>query len=169
MVNRLKEDLVETSSFGRTPPGKVETYDQLDPQNGVTRPAGTEANKKIRDYTVARMKEAGLTVNIDKVGNIFARKEGSKTNKGTVMSGSHLDSVINGGMFDGALGVFGAIEAVRRINDEGFENERPLEVVVFTGEEGSAFSPTLLASSVLIGKISVDDALNRKNAAGQIR
>jgi len=167
MVNRLKEDLIATGSLGRDPPKRVERYDQLDPQNGVTRPAGTEANQKTRDYAVERMKEAGLSVSIDTLGNISGRKEGSQANKGTVMSGSHLDSVINGGMFDGALGVFGAIEAVRRMNDEGFENERPLEIAVFTGEEGSAFSPTLLASSVLAGKISVHDALNRKNAAGQ--
>ncbi len=167
MTNRLKEDLIETSQFGRTPPKKIESYDQLDPEKGVVRPDGTEGNKKIRDYTVARMKEAGLQVKIDKVGNIFGRKEGSSTDKGTVMSGSHLDSVINGGMFDGVLGVYTALEAVRRINDEGFENERPLEVVVFTGEEGSAFTPALLGSSVLAGQVSVDEALNRKNAAGQ--
>ena len=166
-MDRLKKDLVETGKFGRTPPRRIERYDQLDPEKGVTRPAGTEENRKVRDYAVERMREAGLTVKIDKVGNIFGRKEGSKTNTGTVMSGSHLDSVINGGMFDGALGVFGAIEAIRRMNDEGFENERPLEVAVFTAEEGSAFSPTILASSVLVGKMGVDEAWNRKNAMGQ--
>lgn len=167
MTNRLKEDLIETSQFGRTPPKKIESYDQLDPEKGVVRPDGTEGNKKIRDYTVARMKEAGLQVKIDKVGNIFGRKEGSRTDKGTVMSGSHLDSVVNGGMFDGVLGVYTALEAVRRISDEGFDNERSLEVVVFTGEEGSAFTPALLGSSVLTGKVSVDEVLKRKNAAGQ--
>ncbi|MBA7483040.1 N-carbamoyl-L-amino acid hydrolase [subsurface metagenome] len=166
-MNRLKKDLIETGSFGRTPPKRIERYDQLDPRQGVTRPAGTEENRKIRDYAVERMKEAGLTVKIDKIGNIFGRKEGSKTNTGTVMSGSHLDSALNGGMFDGALGVFSAIEAIRRMNDEGFENERPLEVVVFTAEEGSAFSPTILASSVLVGEMSIDEAWNRKNATGQ--
>ncbi len=167
MVNRLKADLIETSRFGRTPPKRTEGYDQLDPEKGVTRPTGTEENKQIRDFAVSRMKEIGLEVKIDKVGNIFGRKEGSKRNKGTVMFGSHLDSVINGGMFDGALGVFGAIEAVRRMNDEGFENKRPLEIVVFTGEEGSAFIPSLLGSSVLAGKLSVDEALSKKNAMGQ--
>jgi len=167
MVDRLKEDLIETGSFGRTPLKRIERYEQLDPQKGVTRPAGTEENRKIRDYAVGRMKETGLSVKIDKVGNIFGRKEGSKTNKGSVMSGSHLDSVINGGMFDGSLGVFGAIEAVRRMDDESFDNERPLEVVVFTAEEGSAFSPILLGSSVLVDKLSVDEALNRKNTRGQ--
>lgn len=167
MVDRLKEDLVETSQFGRTPPKKIERSDELDPENGVTRPTGSEGNKRIRDYAVARMKEAGLKVDVDKLGNIFGRKEGSKTTRGSVMSGSHLDSVINGGMFDGALGVFSSIEAVRRMNDDGFDNDMPIEVVVFTGEEGSAFSPTLLGSSVLAGKLSIDEALSRKNAMGQ--
>lgn len=159
--------MIETGSFGRTPPESIERYEQLDPEHGVTRPTGTEGNKKIRDYAVARMKEAGLEVKVDRLGNIFGRKEGSKTDKGTIMSGSHLDSVINGGMFDGALGVFAAIEAVRRMNDDGFENERPIEVVVFTGEEGAVFSPTLLGSTALVGNMSVDEALNRKNAVGQ--
>jgi N-carbamoyl-L-amino-acid hydrolase len=166
MVNRLKEDLIQTGKIGRTPPKRVERYDQLDPEKGLIRPTGTEANKKIRDYAVARMKEVELKVRIDKIGNIFARKEGSKTNKGIVMSGSHLDSVINGGMFDGALGVFGAIEAVRRITEEGFENERPLEAVVFTGEEGSAFKQTLLGSSVLTGKTKLEEAFSMKNDGG---
>ncbi len=167
MRDRLKEDLIETSAIGRTPAKRIENYDQLDPERGITRPVGTQANKQIRDYAVARMKEAGLEVRIDKIGNIFGRKEGSKTDKGMVLCGSHLDSVINGGMFDGSLGVFGALEAVRRMNDEGFDNERPVEVVVFTGEEGSAFSPTLLGSAVLVGKMSVEEGWNRKNAAGQ--
>jgi len=115
---------------------------------------------------IARMKEAGLKVRIDKVGNIYARKEGAKTDKGAVMSGSHLDSVLNGGMFDGPLGVVSALEAVRIINDEGFENERPIEVVAFMGEEGSAFRKTLLGSSVIAGDISVDEALGIKNGEG---
>jgi len=166
MINRLKEDLIETGQMGRTLPRRIERYGQLDPQKGVTRPTGTEANRKIRDYAVECMKEVGLEVKIDKVGNIFGRKEGSKTNKGTVMCGSHLDSVINGGMFDGALGVFGAIEAIRRINHEGFQNERPLEVVVFTAEEGSAFRQTLLGSSVLTGKTKPEEALSMKNDKG---
>ena len=74
MVNRLKEDLIVTGSLGRDPPKRINRYDQLDPQNGVTRPAGTEANCKIRDYAVERMKDAGLSVSIDTLGNIFGRK-----------------------------------------------------------------------------------------------
>lgn len=165
-ADRLKADLVESGTMGRVSPIRVERRGDLDPKNGLTRPAGTQENKKIRDYAVRRMKEAGLEVQIDEIGNIFGRKKGSKTNKGTVMVGSHLDSVINGGMFDGALGVFGALEAVGRINDEGFENERPVEVVAFTGEEGSAFHVSLLGSLVLIGNLELDKALGMKNDEG---
>lgn len=165
-IDRLREDLIEAGTFGRIPPKRVERYDQLDPQKGITRPTGTEANKKFRDYAVERMKEAGLAVTVDNIGNIFGKKEGFKNTKGTVMFGSHADSVTNGGMFDGSLGVFGAIEAMRRINEEGFENERPLEVVIFTGEEGSAFKQTLLGSSVLTGKTKLQQALGMKNDEG---
>ena len=165
-LSRLKEDLIETGKFGRTPPEKIEKYSQLDSQIGITRPTGSEANKKIRDYAVERMKKAELKVSVDKIGNIFGRKDGFKTNVGAVMCGSHLDSVVNGGMLDGALGVFAAIEAVRVMNDEGFENEKPLEVVAFTGEEGSAFKQTLLGSSVLTGKITLGEALQIEDEKG---
>lgn len=165
-ADRLKVDLVESGTIGRISPIRVERRGDLDPTNGVTRPTGTQENKNIRDYAVKRMKEAGLEVQIDEIGNIFGRKKGSKTNKGTVMVGSHLDSVINGGMFDGALGVFGALEAVTRITDEGFENQRPIEVAAFTGEEGSAFHVSLLGSLVLIGNLELDKALGMKNDEG---
>jgi N-carbamoyl-L-amino-acid hydrolase len=112
------------------------------------------------------MDDAGLNVRIDKVGNIFARREG-RSQRGAIMVGSHLDSVINGGMFDGALGVIGALEAVRRVDEEGFQSYRPIEVAVYTGEEGSAFLPGLLGSSVLAGKLSAGDALSTKNGKGE--
>lgn len=167
MANRLKDDLVKAGQYGRELQKTVSSYSQLDPGRGVTRPTGTEANKKIRDFCVERMMEAGLTVKIDRIGNIYGRKEGSKVSDGIVMCGSHLDSVLNGGQFDGALGVFGSIEAVRRLTEEHFENERPVEVIVFTGEEGSAFGFSLLGSAALVGKIGMDDALMQKNTSGQ--
>ncbi len=162
-LKRIKEDLIELGKYGRDKPRRIETYENLDPEKGITRPTGTEANKKARDYVVSEMKEAGLEVKIDKVGNIFGIKKGTKPDKKSVMIGSHVDSVQNGGMLDGALGVMSAIEAVRRINDEGYEHERNIEVVVYTSEEGSAFPVGLLGSSVLIEDISVEKALQTKN------
>ena len=165
--DRLREDLIITGSFGRPAQARIDTYERLDRHCGVTRPTGSDGNKDIRDYAVDRMKEAGLTVRIDRIGNIFGRKDGDKRDHGTILCGSHLDSVINGGMFDGTVGVFGAIEAVRRMNDAGFKNARPVEVVVFTAEEGSAFKQTLLGSSVLVGKTDLNEALSMKNDGGE--
>ena len=132
MENRLKKDLIEVGKYGRDPMRPLACYEDLDPKRGITRPTGTLANKKIRDYAVTCMKEAGLKLSIDKIGNIFAKKEGRIPEKKSVMCGSHLDSVINGGQFDGVVGVFAAIEAIRTLNEEDFKNERPIEIVVFT-------------------------------------
>jgi N-carbamoyl-L-amino-acid hydrolase len=166
MEDRLKEDIVASGRFGRETEHRVDDFDKLDPEKGVTRPTGSEANGKVRAYAVEKMKEVGLEVRVDAVGNIFGRKNGSGPDERAVMCGSHLDSVINGGQFDGALGVFSAIEAVRRLKDEGYENRRPIEVAVFTGEEGSAFGMTLLGSTALVGKMSFEEALARKNTEG---
>ncbi len=159
--------MIEAGRFGRDGAGCVSDYDQLDPRIGVTRPECSPANRELRDYTVARMQAAGLRVTWDRMGNIYGRKEGTKASLGAIMTGSHLDSVVNGGMFDGALGVFMALEAVNRLGAEGFENERPIEVVAFTGEEGSAFKPTLLGSLVLTGELAVDVALERRDDGGR--
>ncbi len=166
-MRRYKKDLVELSKFGRSNGEKISEYDDLDSDEGITRVAGSEENKKARDYVVSRMKEADLNVRVDKVGNIFGRKSGSDPNKDVLMSGSHIDSVKNGGMFDGALGVVSALEAVRRLDDEGFGNERSIEIVVLTGEEGSAFPTGLLGSSVLINNITVEQAYKLRNEEGK--
>jgi len=165
-LQRWQEDLIALGQMGRKTPVRTEHYEQLDHEKGLHRLEGTREIKQSKDYVITMMKEAGLKVRIDKVGNIFARREGVKTDKGAVMSGSHLDSVINGGMFDGALGVVSALEAVRIMNDEGYGNERPIEVVVFMGEEGSAFRKGLLGSDVAAGKRSVEEALALKNDEG---
>jgi len=163
-MSRLKEDLIEAGKFGREPQGRVECYTELDPENGVSRLEGTPANRQVRDFAVQRMKAAGLSVKIDKFGNIFGRMPGMQAGCGSVMCGSHLDSVLNGGQFDGALGVFAAIEAIRRMQEDGFQNERAVEVVAFTGEEGSAFDQGLLGSSALCGKLGQSEALSVTNA-----
>jgi len=122
--------------------------------------------RRSKEFLIGRMKDAGLAVRLDRVGNIFARKEGCRTNRGAVMSGSHLDSVLNGGMFDGPLGVISALEAVRIMGDENFKNDRPIEVAVFMGEEGSAFKKGLLGSHILAGKMPVEEAWQIKNDEG---
>jgi len=162
-VQRWKEELIELGKMGRKAPVRVDRYEELDMEKGLFRLEGTSEIKKSKDYIITRMKEVGLKVRFDKVGNIFAKKEGTKRSTGAVMSGSHLDSVLNGGMFDGVLGVVSALEAIRRMNDEGFANERPLEIVVFMGEEGSAFKKGLLGSDVAVGNRQAEEALALTN------
>jgi N-carbamoyl-L-amino-acid hydrolase len=166
-LERLKKEMVDMGEFGRDPPRRVECRADLDPEKGVTRPCGTDANKKALDYVVARMEEAGLNVKVDKVGNIYGRLDG-KIDKGAIWAGSHVDSVVNGGQFDGTLGVMTALEATRRLIEEGHETYRPIEVVVYTGEEGSAFPLALLGSSTLIGKVTYEQALAAKNRNGEV-
>ena len=168
MIDGLKEELIRISAMGRASNCSVESYDQLDSTMGVTRPEGSSANKVLRDFTVERMQAAGLLVRVDCVGNIIGRRDGSSKHDKAIMIGSHLDSVINGGHLDGALGVFAGIEVLRRLGDEGFHHQRPIEVVAFTGEEGSAFVVgAMLGSAVLSGKMRPEEALSIQNLGGQ--
>ena len=167
-MNRLKEDLIRTSAIGRPSNVALKSYGQLDPKRGVTRPEGSPANKALRDFTVQQMQAAGLLVRVDGVGNIFGRKAGTGEHKKAIMIGSHLDSVINGGHLDGALGVLAGIEALRRLRDEDVHHRRPIEVVAFTGEEGSAFEVgAMLGSAVLSGKMDTHEALSIRNTSGE--
>jgi len=152
--------------MGRKDGKRVEKYEDLDLESGLYRLEGTESARDSKQFFIKLMKDAGLEVRIDSVGNIFGRKEGTNPEVKAVMTGSHLDSVLNGGMFDGVLGVVSALEAVRIMNDEGFKNERPIEVAVFFGEEGSAFKKGLLGSDVLLEKISAAEALKLTNQEG---
>jgi N-carbamoyl-L-amino-acid hydrolase len=107
------------------------------------------------------MDAAGLQVRIDAVGNVVGRWEppSADPDLAPVATGSHLDSVPEGGIFDGPLGVYGSLEAVRAMQDAGFEPERPIEVVCFTEEEGQRFAGGMLGSDVAIGARSVESAL----------
>ncbi len=167
-MSRVKENLIELGSLGRKDGARVESYEQLDTDKGLWRLEGNELSKASKDYLVETMEEAGLEIRFDRAGNIFGRKEGTDPGRKAVMSGSHLDSVKNGGQFDGPLGVIGALEAVRVINEEGFEHSRPIEVAVFVGEEGSAFERGLIGSEVLTGAISYDEVLNLANSDGEL-
>ncbi len=162
---RAKRDLIELGRLGRKNREVVEHFDDLSLEKGLYRIEGSKEIKKSREYLFSLMKEAGLKIRTDEIGNIFARKEGLSDDK-AVMCGSHLDSVLNGGMFDGVLGVISALEAVRRMNDEAFENRRPIEIAVFLGEEGSAFRKVLLGSSVFIGESTSEEAYKFRDDNG---
>ena len=148
----LKNDIQRTASFG-----------MIDTESGVGRTVlpGTPENGRARTYLVQQLVTAGLDVSVDAVGNITGRwtPPDSDSAAAPVAAGSHLDSVPEGGIFDGPLGVYAALEAVRTIKRSAREVARPLEVVCFTGEEGTRFADGVLGSSVAAGKRSVEDAL----------
>lgn len=122
---------------------------------------GTDANRAARETLVDRMEAAGLDVTVDAVGNIAGTwiPESADPDAPPVAAGSHVDSVPEGGIFDGPLGVYAALESVRAMQDAGVEPARPIVVVSFTEEEGQRFADGLLGSSVAVGDRSVEDAL----------
>lgn len=128
---------------------------------GRTALPADEANGQARDYLVRQMEAAGLDVRVDAVGNIAGRWNSPdvEPDAAPVAAGSHLDSVPRGGIFDGPLGVYAALEAVRAIQQNDVTPVRPLEAVSFTGEEGTRFADGVLGSSVATGKRDVGETL----------
>lgn len=130
-------------------------------ENGLARLALTDADRDMRDQFVQWCRDAGLTVRVDGVGNIFGRREG-REDLPPVIIGSHLDTQANGGRFDGIVGVLGALEVVRTLNDLGLTTRRPIEIVDWTNEEGSRFAPPMIASGCYVGAYDVEWAYGRR-------
>ncbi len=151
---RLRRSLEAMARIGATPGG------------GVTRLALSDDDRRARDLLVAWLGELGLAVAVDEMGNVFGRRAGRDDDLAPVLMGSHLDSQPLGGRFDGALGVMGALEVLRTLVDRGVETERPLVLVDWTNEEGSRFSPAMVASGVWAGRLERDWAWARADAAG---
>ncbi|MBV9523683.1 MAG: Zn-dependent hydrolase [Alphaproteobacteria bacterium] len=144
---RLWQSLMEMARIGATPKG------------GVCRLALTDLDRDGRRLFIRWCEEAGCRVRIDKMGNIFARRPGRNPAAAPVMTGSHLDTQPTGGKFDGAYGVLAGLEVVRSLNDLGYETEAPIEIVVWTNEEGSRFSPAMIGSGVYAGVFSLEHGL----------
>jgi len=123
---------------------------------GITRRAYTLEDSKARRMTASLMEDAGLQVRIDPVGNIFGHRAGQDPQKPVIMFGSHVDTVPNGGMFDGALGVLGGIEAMRAFNEAGTVTRSPLEVAAFVDEEGAWVSGTF-GSRAFVGQVRAQE------------
>jgi len=132
---------------------------------GVMRVTGSEADREARDTVVDWFRDAGLSVSVDPVGNIVARRSG-RSDAPAVATGSHLDTVPNGGAFDGVVGVVAALEVVRAWNESGLDTDRPVEIVVFTEEEGTRFGVGLLGSLVASGQLGTDEALALTDGEG---
>jgi allantoate deiminase len=124
---------------------------------GVTRLSFTEEERAAKDKVASYMEEVGLSVYEDAVGNLFGRRKGKNPDSPTVLVGSHIDSVYNGGDFDGPLGVLAGIEVLQTMEEQGIETEHTIEVVAFADEEGSRFSFGMIGSRALAGKLTPED------------
>jgi allantoate deiminase len=129
--------------------------------NGVTRLSFTHEEREAKDLVASFMNEAGLSVREDEVGNLIGRKEGLNPDAPVVLTGSHVDSVFNGGNFDGPLGVLAAVEALQVMNEQGIETEHPIEVLAFSDEEGARFSFGMIGSRGIAGTLTQEDLLNK--------
>jgi len=133
---------------------------------GVNRPALSDENREARDTLVEWFEDAGLSVTVDEMGNIFGRREGANPDLAPVLFGSHVDSQYNGGRFDGVVGVLGALEVVETLNDADETTERPLEVVAWSNEEGVRFQPDMLGSGVFCDVFDREYAYSREDKDG---
>jgi N-carbamoyl-L-amino-acid hydrolase len=137
-LERLIKDIEDLGQIGK------------DPNGGISRPSFSTTDLQARDWLKERITAAGFLLREDGAGNIFGRLEGEGR---TVMAGSHIDTVINGGMFDGSIGVLSALECLRRIKEEGLKMTKPLEVASFTDEEGNLVGD-FLGSRSFIGPLN---------------
>jgi N-carbamoyl-L-amino-acid hydrolase len=140
---RLWQSLMEMGAVGALPHG------------GCSRAALGADDRAGRDLFVRWCREAGCEVQFDQVGNIYARRRGRDAQRKPVATGSHLDTQPHGGKFDGVYGVLAGLEVVRALNDARIETEAPIDVIVWTNEEGVRFSPPLAGSSAFAGTAEV--------------
>jgi len=152
---RLWDSLMEMAKIGATEKG------------GVCRLALTDLDKEGRDLFVSWCEEAGCTIKVDKMGNIFARRAGKDNNLPPVVMGSHLDTQPTGGKFDGIYGVLAGLEVIRTLNDNNVETLAPIEASVWTNEEGSRFPPAMVASGVFAGVFDLEYGLSRADLDGK--
>ncbi len=152
---RLWDSLMEMAKIG---PGVA---------GGNCRLALTDFDREGRDLFVRWCREAGCEINIDKMGNIFARRPGRNPDLAPVATGSHLDTQPTGGKFDGVFGVLAGLEVIRTLNDNGIETEAPIEAAVWTNEEGSRFAPAMVASGVFAGVFDLEYGHSRADADGR--
>jgi N-carbamoyl-L-amino-acid hydrolase len=134
---------------------------------GNNRQTLTDDDNKGRHLFKRWCDDAGLTLGVDQMGTMFARREGTEPSLDPVYVGSHLDTQPTGGRYDGVLGVLSGLEVVRSLNDLGIRTRRPIVVVNWTNEEGARFAPAMLASGVFAGIHTLDYAYGRKDPEGK--
>ena len=153
--DRLWRSLMDLAKVGATEKG------------GVRRLALTDLDREGRDLVCRWLREAGCTITVDRIGNIFARRAGRDDSLPPVVSGSHIDTQPSGGKFDGNYGVMAALEVVRALNDQDIRTRAPVEVAVWTNEEGSRFAPVMMGSGVFVGAFELDYVLRQTDLDGK--
>ncbi len=140
-----------------------------DEEGRRTRLAASDAEKEGRDAVAGWMRDAGLKVVVDRIGNIFGiwETEENKEEK-PLMVGSHIDTVINAGQYDGCLGVIGGIEVIQTLKEAGYQTAKPVVVAAFTNEEGVRYSPDMMGSLVYAGGLPVDEVLATVGTDGTV-
>lgn len=134
---------------------------------GSNRQTLTDDDAKGRTLFQSWCKGAGMSMGLDQMGTMFARREGAEPDLDPVYIGSHLDTQPTGGRYDGVLGVLSGLEVIRTLNDLGIKTRRPIVVVNWTNEEGARFAPAMLASGVFAGVHTLDYAYGRKDPEGK--
>ena len=154
-MERVKRDIENLSSFNSTP------------GRGVTRLSFSEEDSQARDYLKTQMTKAGLEIYEDGYGSLFGRLEGVQSGEPTVMIGSHYDTVINAGPFDGVVGVIAGIEIARVLQENNIKLNCPLEIAAFNDEEGIRFGKGISNSRALTGDLKEEELDNRVDASGK--
>jgi len=153
--NRLWASLMELARIGATPKG------------GVKRLALTDLDRQGRDLVVGWGRDAGLAITIDQIGNIFMRREGRNPALAPIVTGSHIDTQPTGGKFDGNYGVLAGLEVVHTLNALNISTEAPIEVAIWTNEEGSRFVPVMMGSGVFCGAFTLETAYAAQDVDGK--
>lgn len=152
---RLWQSLMDLAKIGATPKG------------GVCRLTLTDLDRQGRDLVISWAREAGLSVTIDKIGNVFMRRAGRNNTLPPIMTGSHIDTQPTGGKFDGNFGVLAGLEVIRTLNDYDIETEAPVELAFWTNEEGSRFVPVMMGSGVFAHIFTLEHAYAAKDIDGK--
>lgn len=138
----------------------------LNESGGLDRTAFTDAELQARNWLFEKLNAINLTVKVDEIANIWAKREGSNPKYPSIVFGSHIDSVPNGGKYDGALGVLMALEVMQTLEENGIQTTYPLELVSFSAEEANPFGVSTLGSRAAAGKLKQQDIFNAINDEG---
>lgn len=158
-LERIKKDLEVLATYTSTP------------GFGVTRSSYSKEDKQAREYLIREMEKLNLKIYEDGISTLFGRKEGTMTDAPVVMIGSHYDSVVNGGAFDGPVGCIAALEVLRVLEENHFINDYPIELILMNAEEGATFGQGsgVTNSRGMLGTLTMEELTMKKNRFGQTK